>query len=95
MATVTRRIEVCDVCRDVTKEVSAHARIAPEGGRLRTYAFCDRDYRQVASVLEAIAAADGLEVQSRRGRGSRQVTMEQIEQVKATRKRGRKAAPAA
>jgi hypothetical protein len=88
MATVTRRIEVCDVCRDVNKPVVTHARIAEDGGRLRTYAFCQGDYKPLSGVIEAIQRAEGEKLSGRRG-GSKQVTMEQIDQIKTSR-RGRK-----
>lgn len=87
MATVTRRIEVCDICREVDNPVVTHVRIAPENGRLRTYAFCAGDYQPVQAVLTAIAKA----TPATDGRRSKQVTMEQIEQIKAnasTTKRG-------
>lgn len=86
MATVTRKIEVCDACRDVNKPVAEHVRMARDGGRLRTYAFCEGDLRPIQKILDAIAAAapDSL---GKRG-GSKQVTMEQIGEIKAAR-RGR------
>jgi hypothetical protein len=88
MATVTRRIEVCDVCRELDRPVVTHVRIAPEGGRLRTFAFCSTDYKPVAGVIESIQAVEGAKLSGRRG-GSKQVTVDQIEQIKASR-RGRK-----
>lgn len=71
-----------------------HVRIAPENGRLRTYAFCAGDYQPVQAVLTAIAKA----TPATDGRRSKQVTMEQIEQIKSRRGPGRprkKAAAAA
>jgi hypothetical protein len=92
MATVTRRIEVCDVCRDVAKPIEERARIAVGDGRLRTYAFCKSDFMPLTRVLTAIAQA-APEPAGRRG-GSKQVTMEDIETVKAQRGRPRKTAAA-
>lgn len=63
-----------------------HIRIAPEGGRLRTYAFCAGDYEPVRGVLVAIAKA----TPATDGRRSKQVTMEQIEQIKTRRSSSRK-----
>jgi hypothetical protein len=73
--------------------VVTHVRIAPEGGRLRTYAFCTGDYKPLEGVLERVQAAEGAKLDGRR-RGSKQVTMAQIEQVKATRKGSAKKAAA-
>lgn len=86
MATVTRRIEVCDVCRDVAKPIEERARIAVGEGRLRTYAFCKGDIAPLSRILTAIAQA-APEPAGRRG-GSKQVTMEDIDQIK-TQRRGR------
>jgi hypothetical protein len=81
MATITRRVEVCDVCRDIDKPVVEHVRIAREGGRLRTYAFCKGDLKPLEGTLTDIMAVAPVT----RPRGSKQVTMEQIDQIKAKR----------
>lgn len=93
MATVTRKIEVCDVCRELDRPVVDHVRMAREGGRLRTYAFCGPDLKAVEKLLDAIAATAPQSL-GKRG-GSKQVTMEQIGEIKAARRgRPRKTAAA-
>lgn len=92
MATVTRKIEVCDVCRELDRPIADRVRIARNGGRLRTYALCAPDLKPVERLLEAIAAA-APEALGKRG-GSKQVTMEQIGEIKARRGRPRKTAAA-
>lgn len=79
MATITRRIVVCDVCRDVEKPVVKKARIALDGARLRTYSFCAEDFQPLGDLMADIGApADGR-------RSNRTVTMAQIESIKKAR----------
>lgn len=78
MAAITQRIEVCDVCKEIDRPIK-HYRLAPEGGRLRTLALCEEHRNPVELLISSVALWTG----SRRS--SRQVTMEQIEEVKKRR----------
>lgn len=81
MVAITQRVEVCDICRKIDRPVK-HFRIAPEGGRLRKLALCDEHSEPIFQLV------DQLKLWTEAGkRSSRQVTMEEIEQVKKTRKR--------
>ena len=87
MASVTRRIEVCDTCRAVDRPIFKRVRMAPEGQRLRLVAFCEEDYKPMADMLrkldETWPAMDGR-------RASRKVTLEQIETIKGGTKQASK-----
>lgn len=83
MVAITQRVEVCDICRDVNRPVK-HFRLAPESGRLRKLALCDEHSEPIKGLVEALS------LWSEGSRRSRQVTMEQIEQVKKTQKRAAK-----
>lgn len=87
MASITTKVEVCDVCRDIERPVR-HFRLAPDSGRLRTLALCSEH----SEPLDALVLT--LNLWTGRGRPSKQVTMEQIEVVKR-RGRPRKAVAAA
>ena len=81
MATITRHIVVCDVCRDIERPVTVF-RAAWASGRLRTYALCEEDGAPVRDLLSRMGAG---EVPGAPARRRRSVSMEQIEQVKAAR----------
>ena len=81
MATITKRIVVCDVCRNIEAPVVAF-RAAFGAGRLRTYSLCDVHSGPVKDLLSGLGS--GAAVTSP-ARASRQVTLGQIETVKATR----------
>lgn len=51
MATITKRIEVCEVCRDISKADLTRFRIAVGNGRLRTYALCAEDAKELRTLL--------------------------------------------
>jgi hypothetical protein len=88
MVVITKRVEVCDVCRDVNVAVVTRVRMAVGPGRLRTYAFCEKD---IASVLDLMRRLDvGADDMPHR-RASKQVSMDQIEGVKVQRAKPRKA----
>jgi hypothetical protein len=93
VASVTRRIEVCDTCRELDRPIIARIRIAPEGERLRTVAFCAVDYAPMQAVLDGIKET----FPTHNGRRpNRKVTLAQIEEIKkaAPRKRATKSATA-
>ena len=88
MAIITRRVEVCDVCRDIDVVVVTRVRMAVGPGRLRTYALCEKDMAPVMDLMKrlGVGVAD-----TPPKRASRQVTMDQIEGVKTQRAHPRKA----
>lgn len=89
MASITRRIEVCDVCRDVDAPIAKHVRLADEGDRLRTVALCQKDLGlPILDLLRALAKGAPAPTPGRGG--SRKVTLEQIEEIKKTRGRAKK-----
>lgn len=81
MATITKRIEVCDVCRDMGKTDLTRFRIAIGHGRLRTYALCGGDSKDLRAMLSSLGSGT---TGTTPGRPSKMVTMAQIETVKAT-----------
>lgn len=83
MAAITQRIEVCDVCKDIERPVR-HYRLAPEGGRLRKLALCEEHEAPLAVMVSELKLWTG------NRRSSRQVTMEQIEEVKKRQRRSTK-----
>jgi len=92
MATITKRIVVCDVCRSIDAPVTSF-RAAFGGGRLRTYALCDTHGTPVKELLSGLGG--GATTTAPR-RASKVLTLDQIESVKATRapaKRGKKEVP--
>lgn len=94
MATVTRRIEVCDCHREFDRPIVARVRIAPDGERLRTVAFCEEGYSLMAQILEMIREKS---TQTDGRRPNRKVTLDQIEEIKAkrgTKRTAKAAAPA-
>ena len=86
MARISQIIEVCDVCGAVDKPVT-HYRLAPDGGRLRKLALCEDHDTHLRELVKTLSLWST-------GRSSRQVTMEQIEEVKKRQRRpaGKKAA---
>jgi hypothetical protein len=94
VASVTRRIEVCDTCRELDRPIVARIRIAPEGERLRTVAFCAVDYTPMETVLNGIK---GTFPTHNGRRPNRKVTLAQIEEIKKStpRKRAAKATASA
>ena len=80
MVAITRRIVVCDVCRNIEAPVVPF-RAAFGAGRLRTYALCDTHGAPVKELLDGLGAGDV----SGPVRATRQVTLGQIESVKASR----------
>ena len=93
MATITKRIVVCDVCRNIEAPTTSF-RAAFGAGRLRTYALCDTHGTPVKDLLTGLGSGA---VTSQPARASRMVSMDQIETVKESRapaKRRRGAAPA-
>jgi hypothetical protein len=82
MAVITKRIEVCDICRDVDAVVVTRVRMAVASGRLRTYALCEKDMAPVMDLMKrlGVGAPDAPPK-----RASRQVSMDQIEGVKEQR----------
>jgi hypothetical protein len=82
MAVITKRIEVCDVCRDVDAVVVTRVRMAVGSGRLRTYALCERDMTPVVDLMKQLGVG-APDMPPRRA--SKQVSMDQIEGVKVQR----------
>lgn len=85
MVAITQRVEVCDVCRKIDRPVR-HFRVAPEGGRLRKVALCEEHSEPIFSLVAQLK----LWAEAPR-RSSRQVTMDQIEEVKKVQKRASRA----
>ena len=80
MVAITRRIVVCDVCRNIDAPVVPF-RAAFGAGRLRTYALCDTHGAPVKELLDGLGAGEA----TGPVRATRQVTLGQIESVKASR----------
>ena len=89
MAVITKRIEVCDVCRTIDEPVT-RVRVAFGAGRLRTYALCEKHGGPVRELIGHLGSGT---IASAPARSSRQVSLGEIESVKLARApkgRGRK-----
>ena len=82
MATITQRLEVCDVCRTVGLSVT-RVRVAVGEGRLRSYALCEKDGGPLLRLVSTLTGSDT--AVGRPAPRSRQVSMDQIEAVKTKR----------
>jgi len=94
VAVITKRIEVCDVCRTVDEPVT-RVRVAFGAGRLRTYALCEEHGGPVRDLIAHLGSGT---IAPAPARSSRQVSLGEIESVKAARapkgRRGRGTVPA-
>jgi hypothetical protein len=88
MVVITKRIEVCDVCRDLEAAVVTRLRCALGSGRLHTYALCEKDMAPVVDLMKRLGAGAP---DAPPKRASKQVSMDQIEGVKVQRAHPRKA----
>ena len=81
MAVITKRIEVCDVCRTVDEPVT-RVRVAFGAGRLRTYALCEKHGGPVRELIGHLGSGT---IAPSPARASRQVSLGEIESVKEAR----------
>ena len=79
MATITKRIEVCDVCRDVERPVAHRFRASMDSGKLRTYTLCEID---CAPLMQALASLGATAKDAPARRTNKQVTLAEIDKVK-------------
>jgi hypothetical protein len=82
VATITKRIEVCDVCRDIERPILHRVRISMDAGKLRAYSLCEGDSLPLTNALAALGTPAAAAAPRR---ASRQVTLDQIEVVKEQR----------
>ena len=81
MAVITKRIEVCDVCRTIDAPVT-RVRVAFGAARMRTYALCDTHGGPVKALLADLGAGT---IARPPAKTSRRVSLEEIESVKDAR----------
>jgi len=81
VAVITKRIEVCDVCRTVGEPVT-RVRVAFGAGRLRTYALCEEHGGPVRELIGHLGSGT---ISSAPARSSKQVSLDEIESVKLAR----------
>ena len=81
MAVITKRIEVCDVCRTVGEPVT-RVRVAFGAGRLHTYALCEEHGGPVRDLIGHLGSGT---IASAPARSSKQVSLDEIESVKLAR----------
>ena len=79
MATITKRIEVCDVCRDVERPITHRFRVSVDSGRLRAFSLCEGDG---LPLVQALAALSATAKDAPAHRPNKQVTLAEIEKVK-------------
>jgi len=80
MATITKRIEVCDVCRDVNRPVAHRFRVSVDSGRLRAWSLCEDDGLPLTKALAGLGSTRSSDMPTRRT--NKQVTLAEIEKVK-------------
>jgi len=90
VAVITKRIEVCDVCRRVGEPVT-RVRVAFGTGRLRTYALCEEHGGPVRELLGHLGAGT---IAQPPARASKVLSMEELDAVKVARApKGRRRSP--